>query len=201
VTIILTILTDQQVEISRKHIVGIYREAFRAAPYSKQEEEVLGFAKSLPTHIRREGFRFVAATSGSSDRLVGFAYGYTSVPGQFWHENVLKAMTVELANEWLTQSFQLVDIAVAPEAQGQGIGRRLHDCLLAELPYEKAVLSTMRAQTVAYWLYRKRGWRVLIKNVRFPGVSRPYQIMGLGLARSQDGDVMLQSCGKADTSG
>jgi GNAT superfamily N-acetyltransferase len=97
-----------------------------------------------------------------------------------------------LANEWLTQSFQLVEVAVTPETQGQGIGGRLHDRLLAELTYGKAVLSTIRAQTVAYWMYRKRGWRVLVEDMRFLGVDRPYRIMGLDLAPSQGGNTVFQ---------
>jgi hypothetical protein len=58
-----------------------------------------------------------------------------------------------------------------------------------------------RAQTVAYWMYRKRGWRVLVENTQFPVIARPYQIMGLGLARSQDSNTVFQGCNKADTSG
>jgi GNAT superfamily N-acetyltransferase len=162
---------------------------------------VLDFAESLPKHMWREGFRFAAATEDTPEHIVGFACGYLSVPGQFWYENVRKAMFAQVANEWLTRSFQLVEMVVAPKAQGQGIGGRLHDCLLAQLPYEKAVLSTMREQTAAYWMYRKRGWRVLVENIQFPGVGRPYQIMGLGLARSQDSNTVFQGCNKADTSG
>jgi GNAT superfamily N-acetyltransferase len=125
---------------------------------------------------------------------------YLSVPGQFWYDSVLKAMTVELANEWLTQSFQLVDIAVTPETQGQGVGGRLHDGLFAELQYGKAVLSTKQAQTVAYWMYRERGWRVLVEDMWFPGVDRPYQIMGLDLALSQGSNTVFQGGNRADTS-
>lgn len=88
-----------------------------------------------------------------------------------------------------------------PKSQGQGIGGRLHDCLLAQLPYEKAVLSTMRAQTGAYWMYRKRSWQVLVENMRFPGVGRLYQVMGLDLARSQDRNTVFQGCNRADISG
>jgi hypothetical protein len=68
VTIGLTFLTEQQIQVFLEQIVGVYREAFRAPPYSKQEEEVLEFAESLPAHIHREGFRFVAATKGVSER-------------------------------------------------------------------------------------------------------------------------------------
>ena len=78
-------------------------------------------------------------------------------------------------------SFQFAEIAVAPKAQGQGIGGLLHDHLLNGLPYQKAVLSTMAAETNAYWMYHKRGWEILVEEMVFPGVARPYRIMGLEL--------------------
>jgi hypothetical protein len=34
---------------------------------------------------------------------------------------------------------------------------------------------------VAYHLYRKRGWVILLDEYFFPGVTRPYRIMGLNL--------------------
>jgi GNAT superfamily N-acetyltransferase len=194
VTVDFSFLTEQQIHVFLEQIVGVYREAFRVPPYSKQEEEVLDFAESLPAHMRREGFQFVAATGEASEHIVGIAYGYQSVPGQFWYENVRKAMPEQVASDWLTQSFQLVEIVVAPVAQGQGIGGRLHDQLLAGVPYERAVLSTVRAQTVAHWMYRKRGWRVLVEDMRFPRVNRPYQIMGLDLTMLRSGNTVFRGC-------
>jgi hypothetical protein len=59
----------------------------------------------------------------------------------------------------------------------------LHDHVMGGLPTRKAVSSTMAAETNAYSMYRKRGWRVLIDDFTFPGVARPYRIMGLDLGR------------------
>jgi hypothetical protein len=75
-------------------------------------------------------------------------------------------------------AYQLVEIAVKPTAQGQGIGGRLHDSLLSGLPYQTALLSTLHAETIAYQMYLSRGWKPLIGNFHFPGVSRTYIIMG-----------------------
>jgi ribosomal protein S18 acetylase RimI-like enzyme len=90
------------------------------------------------------------------------------------------------AQRWLTDTFELVELAVAPHAQGRGIGSRLHDTLLADLPHQAAVLSTIQSETVALKLYRKRGWTVLLENFFFPGTSKPYIIMGLTLMRKID---------------
>ena len=181
--VVLRDLAEAEVEDWHGQVVGVYRRAFGAPPYNKGEVEVTGFAKSLPEHMRREGFRFVAAFEGKKESMVGFSYGYISRPGQFWHDTVAAALGPRAAGEWLTRGFQLVEIAVAPQAQGRGIGSRLHDHLLGGIRFRKAVLSTMRAKTVAQQLYRRRGWVTLLDQLCFPGIGRVYRIMGLDLER------------------
>jgi GNAT superfamily N-acetyltransferase len=162
-------------------LVTIYREAFGILPYCKEEAEVADFAQSLPRHVGKDGFRIVVALADQTEQAVGFAYGYASSRDQWWYEEVAKVVRASMVVEWLRSSFRLVEMAVAPGAQGQGIGGLLHDRLLGGLSYERAVLSTMAAETPAYRMYVKRGWRVLLDDFLFPGVTRPYRIMGLDL--------------------
>jgi GNAT superfamily N-acetyltransferase len=179
-------LANQQIEACRDQIVTIYRDAFSAPPYYRGEEEVLDFARSLPQVVEREGFRFIVAVEETTDEIVGFAYGYANTPGQWWHKEVAKAAEPEIVAKWLLGSFRLVEIAVTPRAQGQGVGGLLHDHLLSGLPYRKAVLSTVAAETNAHWMYQKRGWVVLLEEIFFPGVGRPYRIMGLELGKKRE---------------
>jgi ribosomal protein S18 acetylase RimI-like enzyme len=118
--------------------------------------------------------------------MLGFAYGYTSARGQWWHENVRSVLPLPMAREWLERSYQLTEIAVLPGAQGQGIGGQLHDRLLGSVPNAKAVLSTLDTETVAYFMYQGRGWVTLLENYYFTGVSQPYRIMGLDLRQRTD---------------
>ena len=171
-------LDNRQVEILQTQIVAVYRDAFSYKP----EIEVADFIQSLPIHIQRADFRFIGAFDDSPEQLVGFAYGYTSQPGQWWYEQVKAALPAQITEEWLNNSFQFAEIAVSPGFQGQGIGSRLHDDLLKGLWHDKAILSTLQAETVAHRLYRNRGWVVLRENLFFPEVNRPYQIMGLEIA-------------------
>jgi GNAT superfamily N-acetyltransferase len=177
-TTILT-LTNPQIEALHSQIVAIYRAAFTVPPYNKPEAEVAAFARALPTQLDRAAFRFVGAFEPDTRRLVGFAYGYTSAAGQWWYETVKLALPEPAASYWLANTFQFVEIAVAPQAQGQGIGGRLHDHLLQGLEHDRAILSTLQAETVAHHLYRARGWVTLRQDFFFPGVERRYQIMGL----------------------
>ena len=176
-------LTGRQVETFHDQLVAIHRDAFTIHPYCKEEAEVVDFAQSLPRHVEREGFHAKVALDDETKQVVGFAYGYANTPDQWWHQEVAKAVQPWIVTEWLSGSFRLVEMAVTPGAQGRGLGGLLHDHLLRELSHRKAVLSTMAADTNAFWLYEKRGWRVLLDDHLFPGVTRPYRIMGFELSK------------------
>lgn len=162
-------------------MVEIYRQAFTPPPYNKGEEEVIYFENTLPEHAQRADFRLTAALE--EERLLGFAYGYTSAPGQYWQVVVRRRLTPELAAFWLSNAFQLAEMALLPAWQGQGIGGALHDRILEGLPHRTAVLSTMAAETNAFHLYRGRGWQVLVEEFTPPGMARAYRVMGLMLAK------------------
>ena len=179
-------LTRAEIETRGSEITAVYREAFSRPPYSKPELEVRLFDGALLQHADRESFRLVGALAGERGRLLGFAYGYACAAGQWWCGVVGRALPARLRSVWLEGSFQFAEIAVRPEAQGQGIGGQLHDLLLEGLPHARAVLSTLRADTPAYRLYRSRGWTVLQERIDFPGIARPYRIMGLELGRGTE---------------
>ncbi len=155
----------------------VYREAFSGPPYERTGREVEEFARALPLHLTRAGFR-AAVARGEDGRAAGFAYGYLSLPGQWWHDNVAAALGREGAREWLGDAFQLTEIAVRPAYHGRGLGKGLHDALLEGVTASRAVLSTLDAPTVAYEMYLRRGWGPLLRGFRFPGVARLYAVLG-----------------------
>lgn len=165
-------------------LVTIYRDAFLRPPYSKDETEVVDFASSLPRHVALSGFRMVVALEQPQGRAIGFAYGFGNRPDHFWFREVVKLLPPDQVDHWLAGGFRLVEIAVSPENQGRGVGGRLHDRLLSDLPYRRATLLTMAAETVAFKMYVKRGWKRLLDNIFFPGFSRPYCLMVLELGES-----------------
>ena len=117
-------------------------------------------------HFRRRGFRGFIAIDG--DRLVGFSYGYTGEPGQYWYDRVWAAMNPEQRKEWMEpEHFEFVELAVHPEYQGRGIGGRLHDLLLEDRPEPVALLTVRADNEPAISLYRKRGWVVVLDDFRF----------------------------------
>ncbi len=175
------LLSGEQVAILVEQFAAVYRAAFSGPPYNRQEVEVAEFARALPLHARRGGFRCAAAFDGNGRGIVGIAYGYRTQPGQWWHDHVARALGERVARDWLADAFQVTEVAVAPDHQQQGIGGALHDHLLAGLAYSRAVLSTLDAETAGRAMYRKRGWQDLIDDFYFPGVPRRYAIMGRSL--------------------
>jgi ribosomal protein S18 acetylase RimI-like enzyme len=132
----------------------------------------------IPRHARREGFRFVGAFAPRG-RLVGFVYGYTGAPGQWWHDKVAAALDPEARATWLDPPhFELTEIAVDPPWQGRGVGSRLHDAVLEGLPGDRALLSALADNAPVLRFYARRSWRVLLDELRFEPGRPVFSILG-----------------------
>jgi len=157
-------------------VARIYRDAFAAPPYRRGPTHVDGFRDALHRHVGRSGYVGFGASVGG--RLVGFTYGYTTGRKQWWHEQVRTALG-PLADHWLADAFEYVELAIDPRYRRLGVGRRLHDTLLAGQPHPRAVLSTIEAVTAGRRLYESAGWMVLRRGFRFEKTAARYLIMGL----------------------
>lgn len=167
-------------------LADVYRAAFTAPPYNETEAEVQQFVnQQVPRHAQYAGFRLCIARQWPDGPVAGFAYGYTGIPGQWWYDTVSAAIGPELTLKWMAHYFELVELAVAPIAQGQGIGGKLHDTLLSGLPHRTALLSAYPEATDALRLYRNREWQVIRERLTFPGADRTPVLMGLELAKKR----------------
>ncbi|WP_320067094.1 GNAT family N-acetyltransferase [Micromonospora sp. RTGN7] len=137
----------------------------------------------IATHVRRPGFRAVASLT-SEGHLAGFGYGYLGSPGQWWHDQVHRALDGDARQHWLTDCFEVVELHVRPPAQGLGLGSRQLTALLTMAPGSTALLSTPEAdeqRSRAWRLYRRFGFVDLLRHFHFPGDERPFGILGRGL--------------------
>ena len=155
--------------------MAIYVVAMNYPTYAGAQRSV-----TAQGHTGYEGFACRAALRPDG-RLVGFGYGYTSKPGQWWHDLVRRAVTDEVAAEWLPDAFELSEMHVLPHYQGGGIGRRLLTSLAAAIPHRAMLLSTPDADTRAFRLYRSVGFVDLARGHRFPGDARPFAVLGAWL--------------------
>ncbi len=130
------------------------------------------------SHTTRMGYEAVAAVDPAG-ALTGFGYGYTSRPGQWWHDQVSEALGRSRSRQWLRDTFELCEFHVRPDQQGMGIGRNLLRTLLDAVAQSQVVLSTPDSDTRACRLYRSEGFVDLLRGHFFPGDVRPFAILGL----------------------
>jgi len=172
------LISASQALALKDSIVAAYLAAFSLPPYSKTFAEAQDFAFRFPRHVAREDFRCLVAQEARNSPVLGFAYGYACREGQWWRDQVYPALQPAARAEWLSDALEFVELAVVPEAQGRGLGRKLHNSLLEGVPHRTAVLSTLQAETTGLILYRQHGWITLLEKFRFPGVIQPYLILG-----------------------
>jgi ribosomal protein S18 acetylase RimI-like enzyme len=167
--------TPQQFSRRLDEAMAIYAAAMRYPSNTAAQRGI-----SARKHTGIDGFACRAAVD-ESGALLGFGYGYTSKPGQWWHDLARRALTRETAQSWLTDAFELSEFHVLPEYQGMGIGRELIVCLADGIPHRAMVLSTPDADTRAFRLYRDLGFEDLARNYLFPGDARPFAVLGARL--------------------
>jgi ribosomal protein S18 acetylase RimI-like enzyme len=167
--------TGPQLAQRMNEAMAIYVVAMNYPTYAGAQRSV-----TAQGHTSYAGFACRAALR-SDGRLVGFAYGYTSSAGQWWHDLVRRAVSAQIAAEWLRDAFELSEMHVLPHYQGAGIGRRLLTSLAAAITHQSILLSTPDSDTRAFRLYRSLGFVDLVRDHRFPGDARPFAVLGARL--------------------
>jgi ribosomal protein S18 acetylase RimI-like enzyme len=126
-----------------------------------------------------------ARTETGRYRVIGFAYGFHGMDGQWWHDLVRSALIsvggYGLAQTWLADSFEVAEVHVHPDYQGRGIGTVMVPALAYPRLERTALLSTADSESPARRLYRRLGFTDLVTGYRFPGTDPPYAVMGATL--------------------
>lgn len=159
-------------------VLAVYAEAMDYPP-----DLVAARRGFVTAHTHYRGFRAVA-TLAADDRLLGFGYGYLSGPGQWWHEQVRSGLTPPDYHGWLSDCFELVELHVRPDAQGRGLGAAQLSALVDGAPESTVLLSTPEAvesRSRAWRLYRRMGFRDVLRHFHFPGDDRPFAVLGRSL--------------------
>lgn len=158
--------------------IQMYCAAFSEPPYERPDPAVA--RDSFTRHGTNPGYRGIVAVSPQG-KVLGLVYGYHSRPDQFYHRHLAHHLGPALSDRWLEDCFEFVELAVAPGARGLGIGRALHDAILAGLPHKTALLTTRAMPTVALGLYERRGWQIVHPDFRMAPELPAYYIMGRDL--------------------
>lgn len=159
--------------------MAIYVAAMGYSPISGTQRGV-----HVLRHAEYDSFRCRAALD-SQGTMLAFGYGYTSLPGQWWHDLVRRAVK-QNTDRWLSRAFELSELHVAPAVQGHGLGERVLRSLADGLPHRTMLLSTPEGDNRAWRLYRRLGFIDLARNHLFPGDHRPFGVLGAPLPFPHD---------------
>jgi GNAT superfamily N-acetyltransferase len=184
-------------------LVAVYGLAMRPPP-----EQLPGRRSIMARHAGNPAFRAVTVTAagdsgddhaaggagggaagsaagGGDGPVIAFAYGFRGAGGQWWHDVVRSGITAaageRTAAAWLADCFEIAEVHVRPEYQGQGIGRSMLLSLTADCLHRTAVLSTLDAESPARRLYAAMGFKDLLRSFSFPGNGPLYAVMGAAL--------------------
>lgn len=160
-------------------IAGIWRDATGVS-----EADAQAFASgTYPKHVGWPGFRLHMAAIDSNP--LGFVYGYRTLPGQWWHDQVRDALVDGGHEAWLENSLELAEVAVLPQFQGRGIGTRLIDAFLDGVA-QPVLLALEAVDERTHTLYAAHGFRDLLSDFSYPGFDDRIIVMG----RPSQGDTV-----------
>ncbi|MBP1949676.1 N-acetyltransferase [Virgibacillus litoralis] len=161
-------------------IAALYCKTFIGNTYTSLDFE--SAVENINKHTSYNGFRGLMAKD-KSGTLIGFTYGYTSLPGQFYREKLAAQLTDKQQIEWLNNCFEFVELAVENKVKRMGIGGKLHDRLLSEINHDTSVLTTSPENNPAINLYISKGWEVIKENAAVISMGDVQVIMGKKIYR------------------
>jgi len=158
-------LSPEVARAERASLERLYFAAFSPPPYAESLAEAQAFGTLVERDSRRPGFdAFVAR---DEQRVpIGLVYGYDTPaepPDGAWWSRLLDAVGPELAREWILGQFAFCWFAVAPGAQGTGIGAALYDAVVSRVRTPRSWLVTHGDDSRAREMYDRRGWRELAR--------------------------------------
>jgi GNAT superfamily N-acetyltransferase len=153
-------------------ICGLYDAVFSTPPFRWEEEESANHRQRTQRLLASGTFGVAIATQGG--QLVGFAYGLTLLPDTRWWSGLPGDVPAEITAERPGRTFALIDFAVREDWRGRGIGRELHDRLLASRPEERATLTVEPAAVETQRIYCHWGWRKIGQVTMPPGAPAPF---------------------------
>ncbi|WP_116027013.1 GNAT family N-acetyltransferase [Thermomonospora umbrina] len=145
----------------------VYADAYEVEP---TQEKTGAFRARTERGLERAGFELVMAAVG--EELVGFAFGYPIPEGNTaWWQGLDPEPPEGFTVETGTRTFILAEIEIRRAWQGRGVGRRVHDELLAGRLEERATLATNPDASRSHAIYEAWGWR---RIGRIPGKPGDY---------------------------
>ena len=153
--ITLQLLDGAQAALHAEDLQALHAEVYADPPY-REGGDAAGFAGRFRVQRRQPGFVLAEARRGGY--LVGFAAGMPLRPSTSWWRDLTSPLPADVTTEYPGRTFALTEWLVRAAWRRQGIGRALHDLILAGRPEERATLTVLPAATPAQHALRAWGW-------------------------------------------
>src|SRR5690606_5585900 len=98
-----------------KAVANLYETIWNASPED--------FVSRIKRHETYPNFRGIIAVHDQD--IIGFAYGYSSIKGQYYHELLRKALSPKDQTNWLEDCFEFLELAVHPSHRRNKLGAKL----------------------------------------------------------------------------
>jgi ribosomal protein S18 acetylase RimI-like enzyme len=131
-------------------------DELRALHAEVYADDAARFAERFRVQRRQPGFVLAEARHGGY--LVGYAAGMPLRPSTSWWRELTTPLPDDVTAEHPGRTFALTDLLVRAPWRRQGIGRELHDLILAGRPEERATLVVPPAAAAAQHAFRAWGW-------------------------------------------
>ena len=149
---------------------ALYAGVYAESPYNEPEEQADEFVSHLVDHSALPGFALVVAERrADTNHLVGFAYGFTFSADRWWRG---AGGEPELTRG--SAKFAVMELVVAAQWRGKGMGRALMSSLLSGRIEPFATLCANPAAP-ARNIYRSWGWEQVA--VSYPPNMGPMDVL------------------------
>lgn len=145
----------------------LYRNVYAEPPYHEGESDAADFEASLEQRSEQPEFRVVVAHE-SVDQPIGFALGHRLEPGTKWWRGALTPLPERITEEHRGRTFAIIELAVLRPHRQRGLGRALHDELVAGLDVERLTLLVRPDAVPAAAAYRSWGYERVGQIQPFP---------------------------------
>ncbi|MFI1221474.1 MULTISPECIES: GNAT family N-acetyltransferase [unclassified Streptomyces] len=158
-------------------IRDVYARAFAAPPWNEDPAQADAYAQRLERDALRPGFTAAVATAEGT--VTGFATAWITpevFPADRSYGQVAEALGPGRTRAWLCGALEVNELAIAPEAQGAGLGAALLDAVTGSAPDGRCWLLTSVRAEPALRLYARAGWRRVAAPV--PGAAALVVLLG-----------------------
>ncbi|MBT2207033.1 GNAT family N-acetyltransferase [Actinomadura sp. NEAU-AAG7] len=132
-------------------LADLYQQVYAEPPYNAGPKfSRARFLDRTRGQTLASGFRLLVARREAV--AVGFAFGFSMMPGAWWANASPPPREVLEADK-----YAVVELAVSKPERGRGLGRLLLNRLLAERPERFATLAAV-LESEAYGMYLRWGW-------------------------------------------